>query len=96
MPVDSGIAISSSELGPGFKEGPEYCFRVLEVVVDDVHEVTSTHELRDELSGRRVGIVKLRPLLAKFISLVLGTVMRSSQPGLWGVHIIVRDGPSMP
>lgn len=49
-------------LGAGFEEGLEDGVGLLVVVVNDVHQVISVHELRNGLASLRVGLVQFGPL----------------------------------
>jgi hypothetical protein len=71
VPIDNRCPIVSSKLSTSLEERPEYRLTIVEVVMDDIHEIAGVHELGYELPRRGVRIVEFCPLEAKFVRLVL-------------------------
>jgi len=61
----------SSIVRRSFEEWLENCVRLPEIVMNDVHEQRSIEERLEELESCRTRFVEVRPLMTKFVSLVL-------------------------
>lgn len=70
----SRFVLGGGVFGAGLEEGFEDGLGVVEVVVHDVDEEASVHQLRDHLAGGRVVIVELGPLLPELERLILWDV----------------------
>jgi hypothetical protein len=69
--VRDALSMAGSIILASLEEGPEDCFGILEIVMDNVHEERSLHQLIDRLPRLRASVVKVSPLASKLISLIL-------------------------
>ena len=65
------IALLSGIVCCSFDKWLENRIRLSEIVVNDIHEQRSIEERLDELESCRTLVVEIRPLVTKFVSLVL-------------------------
>ena len=72
MTIDAiGLGLEGDIFSASLIKRFEYGVRIMKVVMDDIDEVGSLHQLIDELLGRRIVLVEFGPLCSQLVCFIL-------------------------